>query len=376
MKHYSKALKVAAISALLLSGCGPNGLLSDEEVHAQVSQYDLNLYPMTKTVCDPFGGGGAQNPTQGLKASLFYLPVNSAPLSSAQDYIDQAVRSSQTLFFSDLNVPTRMFTEGFATQSSQTVKDDAGNLLIENFGLKFETTLRLRPDQEEGEYEIATLADDGAIVKAKINNQWVTIIQNDGVHMTRMGCGISTLHMSRDSGIPLEITYYQGPRYHIAKVLMWRKANGSSEGECGKEGNYYFFNPDEDSLAQQPYLGLLSRGWEPISTDNFFVPAASSYNPCVQGTAPVISGLRLLEVMSNDAVLSWSTDIPASSQLLVTNLATGAQFVTESNNLLSTSHRVQVGGLEAGTEYKVQALSISADLGKTLSSELTFMTNF
>jgi hypothetical protein len=381
----SNVLKIVtsgSLASLLLVSCGPQfglkGIHSDSDRTAsgmKASKYDLNLHTMNKTVCDPFGGGTSQSPIHGLQASLFYSGAGSPRLSSSQDYVDKATKSTQALFFSDLNVPTRMFSEGFATQSSAVVKDDMGSKLIEYFGLKFETVLRLNSDQAEGDYELAVLADDGAVVKAQINGQWRTIVNNDGDHSTKMGCGLSVLNLSKDSAIPLEITYYQGPRFHIANVLMWRKSAASGQDpQCGKAGNEYFFDPAHASAPLQPYKDLLARGWEPISSNNFFVPNTSGYNPCVEGTNPVISSLVVSEILTNDVYLTWNTDIPAGSQVLLTHTTTGAQVMTDSDNLLGTSHRVHIGGLEAGATYKAQAVSISADLGKAISNELTFTT--
>ena len=138
--------------------------------------------------------------------------------------------------------------------------------MIEYFGLKFETVLKLRADQNEGSYELGTLADDGIIVKAKVDGVWKTIINNDVDHPTQMGCAASALNLNRDSAIPLEITYYQGPRYHIANVLMMREsANTGKDQECGKLGNTYYFDPNNQSVPLAPYQGLLARGWALVS---------------------------------------------------------------------------------------------------------------
>ncbi len=371
-----------AVASLLLAGCGSQLGLQDSTAESlvsssglQSSKFDLNLHPMNKTVCDPFSGGVPKNPTRGLQASLFYSAAGTPRLYSSQDYIEKATASTQTLFFSDLNVPTRMFTEGFSTQSSNIVKDDSGNKLIEFFGLKFETVLHLSEQQPEGNYELATLADDGIVVKAKINDQWRTLINNDGDHPTQMGCAIATLNLTRTSAIPLEITYYQGPRTHIANVLMWRKsATSGTDSSCGQVGNNLFFDPASNSLPEPAYLDLLTRGWAPIQAANFMIPGAGNYNPCVQATAPVISNWVVAEVTGDDATLNWTTDLPASSQILLTNTVTGVQVLTTSDNLLSTHHQVHLTGLDSGVLYKAQAVSVSADLGKAISDELSFRT--
>ncbi len=385
---YLKTVAVIAVyslAGLLLVSCNAKNPLQGLQVEVTdsdsqslaMSKFDINQNPLNKVVCDPWGGEEPPALDKGIKASLFYRGVGVPRFYSAQEYVDHATPSSRLLFFTDLNVPTRMFSEGFATQTSAVVKDDMGEKLIEFFGLKFETVLKLRADQEEGSYELSVLADDGVIVKAKIGGVWQEIISNDGDHPTKMGCANSTIQMSRDSAIPLEITYYQGPRYHISNVLMWRKsATAGSDALCGNLGNNLYFDPNNGSAPQQAYRDLLARTWEPISADNFYLPGERTYNPCVEGTDPVISDFRMTEVLSNDAYLKWTTDIPATTQVLVTKISTGEQTLTSADNLLRTSHSVHISGLEAGVAYKAQAISISSDMGKSLSSELFFTTLF
>lgn len=377
-------IAVYGLAGLLLVSCNQKNMLqgieyeviNPEATALAKSSFDINQNPLNKVVCDPWGGEEPPALDKGIKGSLFYTGVGVPRYYSAADYVNHATPSQRLLFFTDLNVPTRMFSEGFSTQTSGVVKDDMGEKLIEFFGLKFETVLKLRPDQDEGSYELSVLADDGVIVKAKIGGEWTVIIDNDGDHPTRMGCSSATLQMSRDSAIPLEISYYQGPRYHIANVLMWRKsATAGGDAYCGHTGNEYFFNP-QGSIQLQPYKDLLSRGWEPISADNFYLPGQKTYNPCVEGTNPVITNFRTTEVFSNNVFLAWSTDIPATSQVLLTKVSTGEQILTNSDNILRTSHSVRISGLEEGVQYKAQAISVSADMGKSLSAEITFTTLF
>lgn len=375
---------IVMLASSILWGCDKKAELAEVSAESldQASEslnamtFNVNKHPLNKTVCDPLGGTGGQHGIEhGIKASLFYRGAGMPRYYSSIDYVNKTVASNQSLFLSDLNVPTRVFSEGFSTQTSGVVKDDSGNKLIEFFGLKFETVLRLSDDQSEGNYELATLADDGIIVKAKIDGVWKSIINNDGDHPTQMGCSIQTLNLKKDSAIPLEITYYQGPRHHIANVLMWRKSDTAGKDvSCKKVGNHLFFNPDQASKPQSEYLNLLSRGWSPISANSFYLPGSENYNPCVEGTNPVISNFRVTEVFSNEAILNWTTDIEATSQILVTDVETGIQILTVSDNLLRTNHSILVRGLTAGKTYSLQAVSISADLGRTLSPVLTITT--
>ena len=310
---------------LMVAGCGNNIGSSNnvsQETYGQALKYskvDVNIHPLDQTVCDPFNNIPASNLEQGIKASLYYAFAGLPRMYSSADYTSLAKKSSQSLFFADLNVPTRMFTEGFATQTNDYLKDDSGNKLIEYFGVKFETIIKLASDEEEGDYEIALLSDDGTTLKTVSgtteNPVLTTLIDNEGDHPTRMGCAKQIVHMTKDTTLPVQLTYYQGPRYHIANVMMWRKASvAGKDALCGATGNEYFFDPNKASAQLKPYKDLLARGWKPLAKENFFIPKNASYNPCVKGTAPVISNFAVNEVLLTGVFLAWTTDIPARSE--------------------------------------------------------------
>lgn len=272
-----------------------------------------------------------------------------------------------------------MFTEGFASQTNDVLKDDTGAKLIEYFGVKFETIIKLGAADDEGDYEIALLSDDGTTLKQVSGTKdapvLTTIIDNEGDHPTRMGCSKQIVHMTKDSSLPVQLTYYQGPRYHIANVMMWRKASVAGKDQaCGQSGNEYFFDPNNNSVPLKPYNDLVSRGWKVLAKENFFIPKDETYNPCVQGTNPVISNFAVGEVFLSGVSLSWKTDIPATSQVKVVNKVTGEVTLTDSDNALRTDHSVFVTGLQAATAYTAQAVSISEDLGNTMSEQIDFTT--
>lgn len=370
---------------LVIASCGiKNGLeaanitVTAEGPALKMSKVDVNANPLDKTVCDPFGGIPAENLQQGIRASLHYLMAGQPPLTRSEDYVTFARKSDQKLFFADLNVPTRMFERGFATQTNDVLKDDGGTKLIEYFGVKFESILKLTDNDVEGEYELALLSDDGTTLKAisgtKENPILTTIIDNDGDHPTRMGCASQTLLLSKDKSLPFMLTYYQGPRYHISNILMWRQATGTKDPACGDTGNEHFFDPN--TLApKKPYNDLLARGWKPVPASNFFIPKDESYNPCVEGTNPVISDFKAVEVFSDGAQFVWKTDIAATSQIKIINKNTGEVILTHSDNALRSIHRVSITGLQASTTYRAQAVSVSEDLGHSMSEVIEFTTS-
>lgn len=342
------------------------------------AKVNINDYPLTKTVCDPFGGVSSNTLDQGIKASLHYRISGMPRMYSSLDYVSFARKSEQKLFFADINVPTRKFENGFSTQANDVLKDDENNRLIEYFGVKFETIFKLSANDEEGDYEFALLSDDGVTLKSitgtKENPVITDIIKSEGDHPTKMGCASKSIRMTYDTALPLELTYYQGPRYHISNVMLMRKADVAGQDvECGKGGNNYFFN-ENDSQPKQAYKDLIARGWKVVPKENFFIPKAESYNPCIVGTVPVISNFKVNEVITFGVFLSWQTDVFATSQVKLINKATGEVILTNSDNYLRKSHSVQVGGLQSGATYTAQAVSVSEDLGKNLSELIEFTT--
>jgi len=377
-------LSIAALS-LALSACVVKSFTPEESVSQMTlgepikySKVDINANPLDKTVCDPFEEQPSPSMDQGIKASLHYRIAGMPAMTNSEDYVSFAKKSDQKLFFADMNVPTRMFDAGFTTQANDTLADDSGQRLIEYFGVKFETILKLSANDTEGDYELALLSDDGTTLKVVGGTAaaptYKTVIANEGDHETKFGCASEVIKMTRDSQVPVQVTYFQGPRYHIANVLMWRKASqAGKDSQCGAKGNEMYFDPSSGA-PKKAYNDLLARGWKVVQKENFFIPKSESYNPCVEGTNPVISNLRATEVLLTGVFLAWNTDIPATSQVKLVNKSTGQVIVTNSDNGLRTNHSVQVMDLQPDTVYTVQAASVSEDLGKSLSAIIEIKT--
>lgn len=377
-----------------LAACSPYSNLSNQiapEITGAIdagqgvrkSAMDVNKYPVTKTVCDPFGADPDPRSNQGLKAELWWLEPGQAAQSSVQGLISTGTKSDRSLFFSTLNVPTRMFNVGFANETGDTVKSDSGSTLIENFALRFKSILRLAPDQSEAMYEFAILSDDGAILTLRdADGVYRKNVDNDGNHPTRLGCGVLPVRMDRETELPMALEYYQGPRHHISLVVLMREFKADRTGlvngkdpACGLTSNDAWFDPNRGSAPQRAYTDLLARGWKPLSKDNFALGNEVMFNPCQAGVAPVISNLEILERFIDGFSVAWTTDIPATSAVAIT-APNGVQTSTLSDNILRTSHLVRVTGLTAQTTYRLQAVSISDSYGRTITPPLESQTDF
>jgi hypothetical protein len=184
-----------------------------------------------------------------------------------------------------LFVPTREFSTGFAGEDGEPLRDISGGVLNEWFALELESNLKLGSQDESGKYQLAVISDDGATLG--FETPWgtlETIIQNEGAHATRMACATHPINLTTSTRIPVKLTYFQGPRYHIALIVMWRKIDSSGDGaiadeECGRSGADYFFRAGTSSLpavAQTPYQNLLARGWKPLAGENFELQSGSN----------------------------------------------------------------------------------------------------
>jgi hypothetical protein len=160
---------------------------------------------------------------------------------------------------------------------------------MEWFGIRYNSLLRLTANQPAGEYQLAILSDDGAIVSASVDGSGnlTTVINNDGAHATEMGCAAQTITMSANSQIPIQIDYFQGPRYYITNMLMWRYIPADADPSilndplCGLTGEDSFYDATQNpSVPNQNFAALLSRGWEVVPAENFLLPNQNPLNPC------------------------------------------------------------------------------------------------
>jgi hypothetical protein len=360
--------------SVIVAGCQNS---SNTDIPQQL-KFDVNKYAINQTVCNPMGGSGPSNePTQGLHANLWYVQSGHPIYHDVEGMINHGYASNNHLFFSELFIPTRLFTEGFPLQSGGSIKDDSNQELIEYFALRFEGLLHLGPNEEEGDYQLGILSDDGTVwslSQTETGTDYSIILNNDGDHPTQMGCG-PIVHMAHSTRLHMKLDYYQGPRYHIALVPMWRKVNSCAPTEplCGQNGNSLYFDYNNNSRPQPAFNQLLSRGWYPLGVANYSVTADTGYNPCTSGTTPVISNIQLVNNMEIGPYfqINWNTDIPATDQVLYKDLTNGAEVLTVSDNMLRTSHSVQIT-IVPQHQYSVQAISVSADLGKAISDPVTF----
>ena len=343
---------------------------TDVDVVAPYMPPDPSTY-----VCNPFDESVLGDRTQGLLGKLFYTLPGEENYTRAVDYVQNAHPVEEvSLFFNQLNVPTRPWDRGFITRSGDVITTPQGDTLYEYFGINFSGLVTLDEGEPSGLYQFAILSDDGAVMRMQdADGNWQTIVDNDGTHPTRMGCGTVPVEMVQGDHIPFEVDYYQGPRYHISLIVMWRPWDGEGDDpECGRQGNSRYFNYHQDPpTPQSAYQGLLDRGWQVFSPAHYRL-VDPNQNPCNE-TAPVIEDFLVTDTQTTSISVSWATDKAASTEVVWTHVASG---VTSSKKLkgFRFDHAISMTGLEANTLYNVKAVSQSSSGLETESAEISVRT--
>lgn len=90
-------------------------------------------------------------------------------------------------------------------------------------------------------------------------------------------------------------------------------------------------------------------------------------------TAPVLSNITKSSITSTSAVITWTTDVQSTSQI-VYDTTTSYSYSTTLDNTLVTSHSVSISGLSSLTTYHFRVKSQDSAGNLTVSSDLTFST--
>lgn len=269
--------------------------------------YSVSMTPAGGYICSALGTKEVVSEKSGLKCELRYLNNNNTFTTTQknnllsvkyfEDNLEYFSKVNETIYLNDVNVPTRMFTSGFAKPNGDLLKDNQGNTLIEYFALKMEAVLKLSASDEEGSYLLSTISDDGTVVQIKENNVWRTLITNDGAHSTRMGCASEPIRLTRNSEVPIRIFYNQGPRTEIANVLVWKKVDNISSNThlqyCGMASSSDFWNPNLTSNNEGDWIkAVYNLGWSIVKPQNFTLPN-DEVNPCAYDNIEIISSAKL-----------------------------------------------------------------------------------
>lgn len=179
----------------------------------------------TSLICNPLGGdddpaGDYEAPDTtknklGLIASIYEGDKSFVNLDK---YITSGIKHPVDLYFSNFNVPTRSFDQGFGSDDAflKSVKDEK---LIEWFSIHARGFLLLPQAEESGFFHVVTQSDDG--IRIKVGGE--VILENDNTHAPTIDCASKVIELKKGEKKAFELQYFQGPRYHIALVTMIKR---------------------------------------------------------------------------------------------------------------------------------------------------------
>jgi hypothetical protein len=224
---------------LIFSGCQETQVYEKEALKLGMKK---NIEIPPNVVCDPFAqtdNGQTNGLFNGLEGQIRLLNTDVAQTdlkNNLNTYLDlsKSHPTGAVIYANSLDVAVRAFDQGFPFKSGDLVLDANGDALIEWFALSFKSKLKV---PEDGNYQFATLSDDG--VQLYVDGK--LIIDNPNVHAPTIDCSAhgQYVYLSKDQEVDVLINYFQGPKFHIALQLLWRKVDLSnvatlSYAACGK----------------------------------------------------------------------------------------------------------------------------------------------
>lgn len=369
---------------------GVTAIPDDQTPVSDSSTTSIRIEEAGGFVCSPFGATTNQSEKSGLKAELRFLDQG-ANLTTSQknsilatqyfnDQDSNFIKKPEVVFLNDVNVPTRIFNQGFEGSDGKVLEDNQGHALIEYFALKMDSVLKLTDTDPEGFYELASIADDGSVVQIKQDDHWVTVISNDGAHSTKMGCMDHKIVLNKTTRLPIRIIYNQGPREQIANVLVWNyrgpaantAANVSSDssihGYCGKASTDQFWSSNSQEGAW--ITDLKSKGWKVVANGNFQLPD-NEINPCAYSKYDVPPVITYKSISNSNKAITIET---ADSTIITVGLylmhTDGSKELINTHTLPEdVKHVFETGDLILDQKYQLDVImQIPAKKIKVLKS--------
>src|SRR5205823_4265055 len=154
--------------------------------------------------------------SSGLIAKAFYLDSSQPQYDQSRDFVTHGHMVNTEIFLANLNIPTHDYSTGLWTGGAG-IKDNSGDLLVEWFGLLAASQIKLGQNDAAGDYQLALFADDGASLYLANH----LLIGSEGLHQTTMACAQQVVSLNKNTRIPMQLTYFEGPRQKISLILMW-----------------------------------------------------------------------------------------------------------------------------------------------------------
>ncbi len=264
---FKKTLALSFVA--LLQGCqNKDGFYAKEVVGGAISIPSSNNIPTpgpalcdqgssANLICNPLGGGTTPPAPSSHAGLIGFLYEGQNQWNSMDQYFSNGYKHPETIYFSNFNVPTRAFDEGFGV-AGDFLRNIHGDKLIEWFAILAKGNIVLPADKTPGAYHIVTLSDDG--VRVSVDGH--TIINNPTTHAPTINCASELVELNRGDEKPFELGYFQGPRYLIAIVVLVKKIE---QPVSFNSGGAVCFGGDTN--------GLIAAGYEVMDPAWFTLPA-------------------------------------------------------------------------------------------------------
>lgn len=258
--------------------------------HAAVLPF-TNGHNAIAAQCDPFNFFTHSVDLKNKHGIVAYLSVvpheHQSQAKSTTDFENKSERVNGTLFFSQLNTPTRLFTDRFVAhdtlESTHKNMSDSNQITLpsEFFFLDLHTRVLPPKKYREEDIQFAIICDDGCLVTQQTEKKQgddEVLIDNDGIHSTRLAVADRPVYFENEP-INLSIKYFQGPPAHIALYMLYRvwKNDSGAKSTDGEEGNDFFWNvseqPNTESTPTKNFDRLADdEGWKVIPAEWFWLP--------------------------------------------------------------------------------------------------------
>lgn len=213
-------------------------------------------------ICNPLGGGDGTtiDPSDDVPA----VPVSRlgliASLYEGQDqwnhidrYLNEGFKHEENIYFSNFDVATRAFSEGFGYGNNDYLKNMNGDKLIEWFALQAKGNIVLPENEASGSYHIVSISDDG--IRISIGGK--TILENANIHAPTIDCATELVQLNSKEEKSFELTYFQGPRMHISLMTFIKKID---DVNAFKKESFCSTGNDANVLLQNGYK-VISAAW-------------------------------------------------------------------------------------------------------------------
>lgn len=157
-------------------------------------------------------------------------------------------------FSESIEVEPRSYAEGVAGREGEFIYDPrTGGELLEDYIQHIRGQIIVQDEEAEGEYEFATLSDDGVFLRVGVKK----MIESSKLHSPKVHCSKRSVTIEKNKPINLRHYYHQGPKNNVANMLFWRKkVEGNTYENCGK--------------YTRSYQAMINEGWDIVPPSVLF----------------------------------------------------------------------------------------------------------